>query len=271
MSKEKQRHSNRNAQQDRTGRGKVKFNDRHASKAQQGMDQIAADKLADSQDYNLVWFKPTPTQKDIIMSMCCNDLTAVQGSSGTGKSTTVIWQALQDLKRGMYKKVLFIKTPSEQGDDQIGYLTGDADQKLEAHFFSMRSIFHTFMSKEKLRMEEKHERISFSIPNFVQGMTFDNCLIIIDEMQSISVDTTKLLLERTGEGSRVVCLGDKNQRYSAKRRSDGFSHFVDMITEVNGDGVRETIEPTMGYVEMTAKDNMRSDLSRRIVELYEQD
>ncbi|CAH9014255.1 PhoH-like protein [Vibrio phage 501E54-1] len=263
------RHNNRNSQQDRSGKGKVKNVDRRKSKSQQGMNQIATDKLADNQDYNLSWFKPTDTQKDIIMSMCCNDLTAVQGSSGTGKSTTVIWQALQDLKRGMYKKVLFIKTPAEQGDDQIGYLSGDADQKLEAHFFSMRSIFHTFMSKEKLRMEEKHERIAFSIPNFVQGMTFDNCLIIIDEMQSISVDTTKLLLERTGEGSRVVCLGDKNQRYSAKKRTDGFSHFINMITEVNEDGVRESTEDTMGYVEMTAKDNMRSDLSRRVVELYE--
>lgn len=263
------RHANRNAQQDRSGKGKVKHLDRHTSKIQQGMDQIAADNLADKQDYNLGWFKPTPTQKDIIMSMCCNELSAVQGSSGTGKSTTVIWQALQDLKRGMYKKILFIKTPAEMGDDQIGFLTGDANQKLEMHFMSMRSIFHTFMTKEKLRMEEKHERINFSIPNFVQGMTFDNTLIIIDEMQSISVDTVKLLLERTGEGSRVVCLGDKNQRYSAKKRSDGFSHFVEMITEVNEDGVRESIEPTMGYVEMTAKDNMRSALSRRIVELYE--
>lgn len=266
----KHRHNNRNAQQDRTGRGKVKNNDRHQNKVQQGMEQIINDHTVNNQDYNLGWFKPTETQKDIIMSMCCNDLTAVQGSSGTGKSTTVIWQALQDLKRGMYKKILFIKTPSEQGDDQIGYLSGDADQKLEAHFFSMRSIFHTFMTKEKLYMEEKNERISFSIPNFVQGMTFDNTLIIIDEMQSISVDTVKLLLERTGENSRVVCLGDKNQRYSAKKRSDGFSHFIDMITEVNEDGIRESVEDTMGYVEMTAKDNMRSDLSRRIVELYEQ-
>lgn len=269
MSKDKNRHNNRNSQQDRKGRGKVKGLWDSRGKQTQGTEEILNEQKVSSQDYDLGWFKPTDTQKNIIMSMCCNDLTAVQGSSGTGKSTTVIWQALQDMKRGMYKKVLFIKTPSEQGDDQIGYLSGDADQKLEVHFMSMRSIFYSFMSKEKLKLEEKRERIQFSIPNFVQGMTFDNTLIIIDEMQSISVDTVKLLLERTGENSRVVCLGDKNQRYSAKKRSDGFSHFIDMITEVNEDGTRESIEDSMGYIEMTAKDNMRSDLSRRIVELYE--
>lgn len=260
---------NRQAIQKRKGKGKIKHLDNHQTKQQQGMEEIISEQQAASQDFNLGWFKPTPTQKDIIMSMCCNDLTAVQGSSGTGKSTTVIWQALQDLKRGMYNKILFIKTPSEQGDDQIGYLSGDADQKLEKHFEAMRSIFYTFMSKEKLRLEEKRERIQFNIPNFVQGMTFDNSLVIIDEMQAISVDTVKLLLERAGENTRVVCLGDKNQRYSAKKRSDGFSHFVSMITAVDENGVRESTEETMGYVEMTAKDNMRSELSRRIVELYE--
>ena len=123
----KQRHNNRNAQQDRSGRGKVKGLWDSRGKQAQGMDEIREEQNAASQDFDLDWFKPTDTQKDIIMSMCCNDLTAVQGSSGTGKSTTVIWQALQDMKRGMYKKVLFIKTPSEQGDDQIGYLSGDAD------------------------------------------------------------------------------------------------------------------------------------------------
>lgn len=89
---------NRQAIQKRKGKGKIKNLDNHQTKQQQGMDEIVSEQQAASQDFNLGWFKPTPTQKDIIMSMCCNDLTAVQGSSGTGKSTTVIWQALQDMK-----------------------------------------------------------------------------------------------------------------------------------------------------------------------------
>lgn len=261
---QQQRHNNRN----NTRKGKW---DKKESRVQQGMDEIINEQQVASQDFNLSWFKPTDTQKDIIMSMCCNDLTACQGSSGTGKSTTVIWQALQDLKRGMYDKIVFIKTPNETGSDQIGYLTGDANQKLEIHFESMRSIFHSFMTKEKLRLEEKRGRIEFTIPNFIQGKTFDRTLMIIDEMQSINVETVKLLLERAGLDTRVVCLGDKNQRYSAKKRSDGFTHFVEMITQIDENGERVSVEPTMGYIQMTAKDNMRSDLSRRIVELYEED
>lgn len=269
MSKEKQRHSNRRTQQDKSGRGKVKT--RHESKTQAGMDAIFSEQAAASLDSDLSWFKPTEAQKEITLSMCCNELTAVQGSSGTGKSTTAIWQALQDLKRGMYDKILFIKTPNESGSDTIGYLSGDADQKLEVHFDAMRSIFHTFMKKEKLKFEEKRGRIEFTIPNFIQGRTFDRTLMIIDEMQSINRDTSKLLLERAGIDTRIVVLGDKNQRYSAKKRDDGFTDFVSRITVEDEDGELQSKEPTMGYIKLTAKDNMRSELSKRVVELYEEE
>ena len=265
-----QQHNNRRKEQDNRSKGRGKRNkDKVSSKVEQGNQELINEALINKQDFDLSWFKPTESQKDIIMSMCSNDLTAVQGSSGTGKSTTVIWQALHDLKRGYYKRVVFVKTPAEMGSDQIGYLTGDANQKLEVHFESMRSIFHTFMTKEKLKMEEKHGRIEFTIPNFIQGKTYDDCLFIVDEMQTINIETTKLLLERAGVNTRVVILGDKNQRYSAKKRTDGFTHFVEMITQVDEYNKRVSKEPTMGYVEMTAKDNMRSDLSRRVVELYE--
>lgn len=252
-----QRHPNRQSKRD--------------SKQAQGNQELADESKFNSEEYKLNWFKPTDTQKDIILSMCQNDLTAIQGSSGTGKSTTVIYQALQDLKRGLYKQMVFIKTPVECGSDQIGFLSGDKNEKLSVHLEAMRSIFHTFMSKGKLTMEEKREHIVFTIPNFIQGKTFDNALVILDEAQSINDETTKLILERIGEGSRMVIMGDKKQRYAAKKRSDGFTNFVDMITNIDEDGVRVSKEPTMGYIEMTAKDNMRSDLSRRIVELYEQE
>ena len=63
-------------------------------------------------------------------------------------------------------------------------------------------------------------------------------------------------------------LGDKAQRYAAKKRLDGFTDFVDMITEVDEEG-RYSVEDLMGYVELPASENMRGELSRRIVTLYE--
>lgn len=260
--RDKQRHPNRKARSSAADPRKLR--------QERGEQMISSERVVAGEQFNLSWFTPTETQKDIIHSLCVNDLTAIQGSSGTGKSTTAIHHALSELKSRRYKQLYFIKTPSEDGDDKIGYLTGDSNQKLAAHFEAMRSIFHQFMSKAKLEMEEKHTRIIFTIPNFIAGKTLDNSIIIIDESQKLSPNTVKLLLERAGEGTKVILLGDKYQNYAKDRRVDGFTDFVEKITDVDEDtGERYSIEPTMGYVRMTAKDNMRSALSRRVVELYE--
>lgn len=255
------RHSNRS----KGGSNK----DKHRSRSEEGTRLIIEDQKVKSENYNLGWFKPTPKQKDIVESMCTDDLIVVQGSSGTGKSTTAIWQGLKDLKAGHYDKIIFIKTASELGDDEIGALSGDKDQKLEAHFQAMRSIFHSFMSKAKLAMEEKRGNIRFDIPNYIAGETLSNALVILDESQLLSPKTTKLLLERAGEGTVYVVLGDKRQTYSKRWREDGFTDLVDKITEEDIRGTRESKYDTVSYHELGAGDNMRSALSKFIVNLYE--
>jgi len=232
--------------------------------------KVADDARKHASHYKLDWFTPTKMQREIQVSYYHNDLTAVQGSSGTGKSTTVIHLALSDLKDKRYGKIVFCKTPAELGDDKIGFLSGSANEKLATHFDSMRSIFHSFMTKEKLVMEEAHGVIEFTIPNFIAGKTIDNAIFIIDEAQLLSGGTMKLLLERAGLNTKVVVLGDRAQTYAASKRTDGFTDFVKRITVVE-DGHRISDETTMGYVELKAGDNMRSPLSRRVVELYEEE
>lgn len=251
----------------RKSRGKTQVRE---DKVNQGNQQIKEEMAASREQYDTSWFKPTEAQKEIIYSMCTNPLTLVQGSSGSGKSTTAIAQALKELKSGRYRQIVFIKTPSETSDDQIGFLPNSAADKISVHMEAMRTIFWQFMSKAKLELEEKRGRIQFTIPNFIAGKTLEDSLVIIDESQMISPNIMKLLLERCGEGSTYVVLGDKVQTYSAKKRPDGFTDFVKKVTDVDEDGVPYSTEPLVGYVVLTAKDNMRSELSRRIVEIYEE-
>lgn len=264
MARREKRKNRKNREQ-----GVTKHPNRGESRANRGNKDLMEERRINNENYQLDWFVPTETQKEIKRSIYENPLTAVQGSSGCGKSTTVIHEGLRLLSSGQYKKILFIKSPTEDGDDQIGFLSGNESEKLSVHMEAMRSIFYDFMTKEKLAMEEKKERIKFSIPNFEAGKTFYDSFIILDESQKFSPSTMKLLLERVHESSKVVILGDKAQRYAAKKRKDGFTDFVEMITDVDDEG-RYSIEDLMGYVEMTAADNMRGALSQRIVTLYEE-
>ena len=242
--------------------------DKHLSRVERGNRELVKEQLTRREDYDLDWFKPTAKQKEMIYSICDNDLTLCAASSGCGKSTTAIWQGLKELRNGTFKRLLFIKTPNESTDDKIGYLPSSAEDKLAVHFEATRGVFQQFMSPEKLAMEEKHGRIMMKIPNFVQGATFDDTLIIIDESQSISPPILKLLMERSGFNTKCIVLGDKRQRYSKDKREDGFTDLVNMVTGVDEQGRYSKIA-TIGYVEMTAEDNMRSDLSKLVVSLYE--
>ena len=238
-------------------------------KTNRGLQLIANDQKYAAERYDTSWFQPTEAQKEAIYSFCTNDLTLLQGSSGTGKSTTAIAFALKELAANKYRQIVFIKTPSETSDDQIGFLPSSAEDKISVHVEAMRSIFHEFMSKAKLELEEKRGKIHFTIPNFIAGKTLNHSLVIIDESQMISPNILKLLIERCGEGSKYIVLGDKAQCYSAKKRPDGFSYLVDLLTKVDEVGNREAKDSIVGYVQMTAKDNVRSDLSKLIVEAFE--
>lgn len=243
--------------------------DKREERVNQGNKLIAEERQATNEDFRLGDFHYTQSQQFMAESFNYNGLTAVQGSSGTGKSTTAVHLALTALKRGYVRHIVFIKSPTESADDAIGFLQGGLNDKLTQHMEHMRGVFLQFMSAKKLELEEKSGRIHFGIPNFIQGATLDNTILILDEAQQCSPKILKLVLERIGENSKILLLGDKYQDYAVKFRKDGFSHFVNMITK-NIQGEKESIVPNMGYVELPAGENMRSELSRQIVTLYEE-
>lgn len=234
-----------------------------------GNRQLADETKHSTEKFNTGWFKPTDKQHELIESLATKPLTLCDASSGVGKSTTVIYHALKELAAGRYRQIIFIKTPNESSDDAIGFLPNSADDKISVHMEATRSVFRDFMSKAKLELEEKREKIVLTIPNFIQGRTLTNCFVIIDEAQSISPNILKLLLERCGEGSTYAVLGDKFQCYSFKKRDNGLKYLIERVTELDDEGVRVSKEPLIGFIEMTAKDNMRSELSRRVVEIFE--
>lgn len=239
-----------------------------AIKAEQDARKVTKKPSFDN-DWHLDWFTPVGKQQDIVDSMDNNELTIIKAVSGTGKSTTVLWKALSEYKAGNYRQVWLIKNPTEVGDDQLGLLSGDKNTKLTSHIESMKTIFLQFMSKNKLENDLSNGNIRIDIPNYLLGMTIDSSIIILEEAQLMSPATIKLVSERAGEGSIVVVLGDPKQAYGIKKRADGLSDLIVRTTEeIDGEIVSKFPE-RVGFIQMKADHNMRSNLSAFITELYE--
>jgi phosphate starvation-inducible protein PhoH len=241
-------------------------------KQEAGIARVAAADKKPSFDthWKLDWFQPSDDQCLIVDSISTNDLTLVEAPSGCGKSTTVLWKALSDYRSGVFEKVYLIKNPTEAGDDQLGFLSGDKKNKLESHMDAMKTIFHQFMTKEKLENDISSGNIVLDIPNYMLGCTIDHSIIIIEEGQTCSPATIKLVSERAGVGSKVVIVGDPKQSYSIKRRPNGLRDLVLRTTEEVHGYLVSRYPNTVGYVRLESNNNMRSDLSRFVTEIYEE-
>lgn len=242
--------------------------ERRGNKIRNGEALLAHESAVRSESFDFSHFQPTMKQKYIMNNMRLYPIVIVDGVAGTGKTTTAIREALEMLRGGKINQVVFIKTPSESGDDKIGYLKGDADDKLEAHFVAMRSVFLQFMTPEKLADEERQGRILFTVPNFLQGQTLSKAVIIVDETQNLSPSTVKLVVERSGQGSSVVLLGDSNQQYAHDHREDGFKDFINRVTTLDGQVRKARREAFVVYHKLSQKDVKRSELAEYISEVY---
>lgn len=246
----------------------LQVGDKHESRTARGTELVRSDREINREDYNIGWFHPTQAQNEIIRSMLEKPCTLVDSKSGCGKSTTVIYQALKMLKTGEYEKIVFIKTPTQLGVDDVGFL-GTNEAKFDYPLAPMRGIFESFMSKEKLAMEEKRGKIEFLFPNWLGGATLSRSLILVDEFQWFTPEMAKLVLERADDTSKVVCMFDSKQRYASKQRPDGAKDLLDRVTKVDESGVRYVTESLFGYVKMDSSENRRGALSKRVTEIYD--
>lgn len=236
-------------------------------RAARGNDMITQDQRIDAEKINIT-IKPNIHQQPIVDSMKYNYCTIVNGKSGTGKTTTAVGYALKLFEEKQFRKLVFVKNPTEAGDDKIGFLTGGKDEKLNHHFEMLKPVFLQFMSLGKFESLVNKGNLQLTIPNFMLGATLSDTILIIDEAQLISPKIIKMLLERCDDSSIAVVLGDSGQRYAADKRNDGLSDLIAKVTETFGGKLRSKDE-LFGYVELSHDANMRGKLSQRIGQLYD--
>jgi len=88
----------------------------------------------------------------------------------------------------------------------MGYLPGDMEQKMEPWTKPMFDIFEQSLSHSQMDRFIQIEPLGY-----MRGRTFNNTLIIADEMQNSTPNQMKMLLTRVGEGTKLIVTGDLEQ------------------------------------------------------------
>lgn len=127
------------------------------------------------------------------------------GPAGSGKTMLACQIAMEHIQRNFRGRVVLTR-PIVAADEDMGYLPGDMDQKMEPWTKPMYDIFERYITHNQM-----DRCIAIEPLGYMRGRTFDNTLIIADEMQNATPNQMKMLLTRIGEGTKLVVTGDLEQ------------------------------------------------------------
>jgi phosphate starvation-inducible PhoH-like protein len=123
------------------------------------------------------------------------------GPAGCGKTLFACQAACHGLITNRVQNII-ITRPTVSADEELGFLPGKLEKKMEPWVKPMFEIF------EKERV---HKRVEIVPLAYMRGRTFKNSFIVADEMQNSTPNQMKMILTRLGEGSKMVVTGDLDQ------------------------------------------------------------
>jgi PhoH-like ATPase len=160
--------------------------------------------------------KPRNREQVFAMDALMNrDVTVVvlTGTAGTGKTLMALAMALSKVEDGTFQKVILTRPMSEVGKYKLGALPGDVNEKFSPYLLNYMTNLEQFTGNRKyvtdLLEQSKFEIVPLQL---VRGASFNHCLVIADEMQVCNHMEMLTIGTRTGEGSKIVIMGDLNQR-----------------------------------------------------------
>lgn len=204
---------------------------------------------------NLKTFKPlTDNQTKFFEAYKQGDyFIALHGVAGTGKTFCALYKAIEEVldKANPFHKIIVVRS-AVQGRE-VGHLPGDIDEKMDIYQQPYRQICEILFDRKDAwdRLEEQHH-VEFISTSFIRGMSFDDAIIIVDEMQNMTYEEIDTVMTRVGYRSKIIWCGDYRQTDLNKRKNDvtGILKFFDIAQHMSA----------FTRIEFTVDDIVRSSL-----------
>ena len=146
-----------------------------------------------------------------ILSKDSEYLLSIIGPAGSGKTFMACVKAIEKLKENKIEKIIITRPIISVEDENIGFLPGNIEKKMDPWVRPIYDVFLDFYSKKEINDLILNNKIEISPLGFMRGRTFKNSFIIADEMQNSSPNQMLMLLTRLGINSRIVITGDLQQ------------------------------------------------------------
>jgi phosphate starvation-inducible PhoH-like protein len=132
------------------------------------------------------------------------------GSAGTGKTFVAANYAAEQLYHKKIDKIILTRPNVETGRG-LGFLPGELDEKYAPYLEPFTQVFKRALGPGFYEYSLKAKNIDPKPLGFMRGASFDNAVILVDEVQNMTKTEFKMLLSRIGKNCKVILSGDPEQ------------------------------------------------------------
>lgn len=178
----------------------------------------------------------TPSQEDLFcewLNDSSNNILA-HGSAGTGKSFLALYLALGEVLQQEQQKIIIVR--SAVPAREIGFTPGTEAEKMSVYESPYHNILHELVGRSSTYQDMKDAGlVEFVSTSFIRGVTWDNSIIIFDEIQNATWEEINTVITRVGYNSRIILCGDIKQNDLHFKRNDisGFDKLIKVASKMN--------------------------------------
>jgi PhoH-like ATPase len=186
-------------------------------------------------------------------------IVSLGGKAGTGKSALALAAALESvMERRTQKKILVFRPLFAVGGQDLGYLPGSENDKMNPWGQAVYDTLSTICSKEVIEHIQDRNILEILPLTHIRGRSLHDSFVIVDEAQSLERNVLLSMLSRIGQNSRVVLTHDVAQRDNLRvGRHDGVAAVVEALKG----------QPLFGHVTLTRSE--RSAIAALVTDLLD--
>jgi phosphate starvation-inducible protein PhoH len=175
------------------------------------------------------------TQKEALDILKMGHSVFLTGAAGTGKTFISIYLALNDiLNLKLYHKLIIVRSVVPSRD--MGFLPGNVKEKARVYEEPYMNICNDLFGRGDAYDILKHKNIvEFTTTSHLRGITMDNSIVLVDEMQNLVFSELNTVVTRIGENCKILFCGDFRQTDLLKdKERSGLFTFKNILGRIDG-------------------------------------